>query len=92
MAGKGNKNKNRQITSEKAYDILLDAVTKYDWQQKMTLSVPQIKLLFSKTPAKMHDTIQGATSQITNDDMEQMDIDDSKQEEEDTEELSLQDI
>ena len=36
--------------------------------------------------------IQGATSQITNDDMEQMDIDDSKQEEEDTEELSLQDI
>ena len=57
----------------------------------MTRSVPKIKSFFSKTPAKMQDIIQGATDEITNDDMEQMEIDDAKVEEEDTEDLSLKD-
>ena len=83
------KKKNRQITAEKAYDILFDTVIKYGWQQKMTLSIPKIKSFFSKTPAKMEDTIQGVSDEITNDDMEQMYIDDAKQREEEIEDLSL---
>ena len=52
MAAKGNKNKNRRTNEEKAYDIFLDTVMKYDWQKKMTLSVPKIQSFFSKIPAK----------------------------------------
>ena len=43
---------------------------KYDFKKKMTLSVPKIKPLLSKTPEKMQDIIQGDTDEITNDDME----------------------
>ena len=79
MAGKGSKNQNVIITAEKAYDILLDTVINYDWKQKTTLCVPKIKQIFSKTPLKMQDMIQGATYDITNDDMEQMKIDDARE-------------
>ena len=57
MAGKGNKNKNRQITVDKAYAILIGTVIKYNREQKMTLSVPKIKSFFSMTPEKMQDII-----------------------------------
>ena len=77
VASKGEK-KNRWITADKAYDILLDAFIKYYWQQKNTLSVPKIKPFFYKTPAKMQDIIQGATDDIAKYDMEPMDIDDAK--------------
>ena len=40
----------------------------------------------------MQDIIQDSTYNITNDDMEQMNVDDFKEEEEDIEELSLQDL
>ena len=40
----------------------------------------------------MQDIIQGATDYITNNGMEQMDISDAKEEEEDMEDLSFQDI
>ena len=83
------KEEKRRITVEKAYDILLDTVIKCDWQQKMTPSFPKIKSFFSKTPAKMEDTIQGVSDEITNDDMEQMYIDDAKEREEEIEDLSL---
>ena len=81
MTGKV-KGGNSQITAEKAYDILFDTVIKYDWQQKMRLSVPKIKSFFFKTPAKMQDITQGDSDEITNYDMEQMDIDDTNEEEE----------
>ena len=55
-----------RITAEKAYDILNVTVIKYDWEQKMNLSVTNIKELFSNTPYK--------TKEI----MEQMDIDISR--------------
>ena len=64
MAGKIHKNKNRKITAEKAYDILLDTVINYDWHKKITLYIPKIKSLFPKTPAKMQDIIQGAIEMI----------------------------
>ena len=83
------KEKNRWITAEKSYDIFLDTVIKYDWQQKMTLSVPKIKSFFSKTPEKNQDIIQGAADDITNDDMEQMENGDNKEEEKNMEYLSL---
>ena len=57
MAGKGNKNKNRKITVDKAYAILIGTVIKYNREQKMTLSVPKIKSFFSMTPEKMQDII-----------------------------------
>ena len=41
----------------------------YYWQ-KITVSVPKIKLLFSKTPEKMQNTIQETSDEITNSDME----------------------
>ena len=71
--------KNSRFTADKAYDILLDAFIKYYWQQKNTLSVPKIKPFFYKTPAKMQDIIQGATDDIANGYMEQMDINDAKE-------------
>ena len=58
----------------------------------MTLSDPKIKSFFSKTPAKMQDIIQYATDERTNDDMEHMEIADAKEEEEELEDLSLQDL
>ena len=48
MAGKAKKNKNRRINIDKAYDIIISTVMKYDWHQKITLSVPNIKQFFSK--------------------------------------------
>ena len=56
--GKENKNKNRRITAEKAYDILHETVIKYDWEQKLTLSVPNIKSFFSKTPEKIEEIME----------------------------------
>ena len=70
--------KNRQITAKKEEDILLDTVIRYDCQQKITLYVPKIKSFFSKTPYKMQDIIQGASDEINNDEMEQMEIGDAK--------------
>ena len=92
MDGNGNKNKYRLIAAQKAYDLILDTVIKYDWQQQMTLSVPKITLLFSKTQSKTQDIIQGTTDEINNDDMKQMDIGYAKEEEQDMEDLSFQDI
>ena len=51
---------------------------RYDFQQKITLYVPKIKSFFSKTPYKMQDIIQGASDEINNDEMEQMEIGDAK--------------
>ena len=45
----------------------------------MTLSVPKKISFFSKTPAKMQDIIQGVSYDITNDDIEQMEIDGTKE-------------
>ena len=47
MAGKAKKT-NRRINIDKAYDIIISTVMKYDWHQKITLSVPNIKQFFSK--------------------------------------------
>ena len=47
----------------------------------MTLSVSKIKSFFSKTPDKMQNFIYGDKDDITNDDMEQMDIDGIKEKE-----------
>ena len=52
MRGKGNKNKNRIITAENAYDILNKTVIQYDWEQQMIMYVPKIKSFFYKTPEK----------------------------------------
>ena len=46
----------------------------------MKLYVPNIKSFFSKTPEKMQDIVQGAIDDIINDDIDQMDIDDSGEE------------
>ena len=43
MDGKGNKDKNTQTAAYKVDDNLLDILTKYDWQQKNTVSVLNIK-------------------------------------------------
>ena len=78
MAGKVNKNRNRRITTEKSYNMLLDTVITYDRHQKRTLPVPKIKSFFSKTPSKIQDIAQDASDSITNDYMEQIDIDSAK--------------
>ena len=65
---KGRKTKSI-FTAEKVYDILNKTVIKYDWEQKMTLSVPNIKSFFSNTPEKMEEI------------MEQMDIGGAREEE-----------
>ena len=57
MTGKV-KGGNSQINAEEAYDIIFDTVIKYDWQQKMTLSVPKIKSFFFKTPEKMEEIME----------------------------------
>ena len=41
------------MNAEKEFDILNETVIKYDWDQKMTLSLPKIKSFFSKNPDKM---------------------------------------
>ena len=41
MRGKGEKIK-RRINSEKEHDIINETVIKYNYEQKMTLSVPKI--------------------------------------------------
>ena len=46
----------------------------------MILSFLKIKSFLSNTLVKMQDIIQDATNEINNDDMEQMDIDDTKEE------------
>ena len=78
--GKGDKNKNRIITAEKAYNILHETVTKYAWEQKLTLSVPKIKPFFFNTSEKMEEI------------MEQMEIDGDREEEDNMEDLFLQDF
>ena len=51
MRGKGGEGGSR-ITSDKSYDIFYETLIKYDWEQKMILSVPKIKYFFSNTPEK----------------------------------------
>ena len=50
---RGGGGKNRRIAADKAYDILNETVMKYDWEEKMTLSVPRIKSFLFKTKYKM---------------------------------------
>ena len=57
MVGNRNKNKNRKITAEKAYYILVNTVIKYVWLQTMKLYVTNINSFFSKTPVKMQTII-----------------------------------
>ena len=52
MRGKGGNNENRRKNAEKAYGILNEKVIQYDWEKKMIISIPKIKLFFSKTPEK----------------------------------------
>ena len=85
--GKGKKNKNRWITAERYYYILLDTVINYDWFQIITPSVAKIKSFLSKTPVNMKYIIQVASYEITTTAMEKMDIDDASKQQEDTEEL-----
>ena len=42
MRVKVGRNKNRRISAEKAYNFINETVTKYDWEQQMIMSVPNI--------------------------------------------------
>ena len=51
--GVGKKNKSKKVTAERAFTVLVDDVIRYDWEQRLTLTVPKIKSFFQKTPARM---------------------------------------
>ena len=55
-------------------------MTKYSWEQKLTLSIPKIKPFFFNTSEKTEEII------------EQMEIDGDREEEDNMEDLSLQDF
>ena len=58
LYNRGNIDKKRKISADRALRILIDELIYDDWEQRVIISVPRIKAFFALTPSKQKNAIE----------------------------------